>query len=268
MAGGARRDSVASIGHHPAMAELYLVRHAQAAFGTDDYDRLTDLGHRQAAWLGGYFNERGMTFDRVLAGTLRRHRETIDGIASAGVSLAPTKIDAGLDEYDPERLLTAHLAATAGRRSEPAPPLHLDSIPRGVRAEPADDAASAVATRKHHFRQLRDALTAWTQGQLDPEAHRPFDRFQQDAYRAFELAWQAERSDAKRVLIVSSGGPIASIVARHLEMPVAHFVTLNLQIRNSGFCEIRFNARGAQLISFNNVPHLDTLERRQHITFA
>ena len=30
------------------MAELFLVRHAQAAFGTDDYDRLTELGHRQA----------------------------------------------------------------------------------------------------------------------------------------------------------------------------------------------------------------------------
>ena len=28
------------------MAELYLVRHAQASFGTDDYDRLSELGHR------------------------------------------------------------------------------------------------------------------------------------------------------------------------------------------------------------------------------
>ena len=50
----------------PPMAELFLVRHAQAAFGTDDYDRLTELGHRQARWLGTYFRERDLHFDRVV----------------------------------------------------------------------------------------------------------------------------------------------------------------------------------------------------------
>ena len=39
------------------MAELYLVRHAQASFGTDDYDRLSQLGHRQSRWLGEYLAE-------------------------------------------------------------------------------------------------------------------------------------------------------------------------------------------------------------------
>ncbi|HEX5612745.1 MAG TPA: phosphoglycerate mutase family protein, partial [Burkholderiales bacterium] len=48
------------------MAELYLVRHAQASFGTEDYDRLSELGRRQARWLGEYFAERGMRFDRVV----------------------------------------------------------------------------------------------------------------------------------------------------------------------------------------------------------
>ena len=34
------------------MSELILVRHAQASFGEDDYDRLSVLGHQQARWLG------------------------------------------------------------------------------------------------------------------------------------------------------------------------------------------------------------------------
>ena len=30
------------------MAQFYLVRHGQASFGTDNYDRLSELGHQQA----------------------------------------------------------------------------------------------------------------------------------------------------------------------------------------------------------------------------
>ena len=241
------------------MAELFLVRHAQAAFGTDDYDRLTDLGHRQSLWLGEYFRDRDMHFDCTVSGTLRRHRETLEGIAEAGVGVARAVTDARLNEYDPERLVAAHLAAMLNERGEPGA------------AAPADLAAMAVdrgAGRKDHFRLLRSALTAWTLGQLDAGAHRSFKDFQEAAYQAFESAHRAAAVDAERVLIVSSGGPIASIVAHHLGMPASSFVALNLQVRNSGFCEMRFNARSAQLISFNNVPHLDTLERRQFITFS
>jgi broad specificity phosphatase PhoE len=235
------------------MAELFLVRHAQAAFGTDDYDRLTELGHRQARWLGTYFRERDLHFDRVVAGTLRRHRETVEGIGADGLTLAPVKLDERLDEYDPERLVRAHLAALQDQRGEPQTPPALD--PAGP--------------RKEHFRLLRNALTDWTLGKVDPSVHRSFKDFQEGAYQAFEKAClPSAAGPAKRVLIVSSGGPISSIVAHHLGMPAASFVALNLQVRNSGFCEIGFNSRGAHLISFNNVPHLDTAERRRYITFS
>src|SRR5690606_40460973 len=42
-----------------AMPLILLVRHAQASFGTDDYDRLSELGRQQARWLGEYFAARG-----------------------------------------------------------------------------------------------------------------------------------------------------------------------------------------------------------------
>ncbi|PCI45804.1 MAG: histidine phosphatase family protein, partial [Alphaproteobacteria bacterium] len=40
------------------MAEIYLVRHGQASFNTDDYDRLSDRGRQQSEYLGQYFTER------------------------------------------------------------------------------------------------------------------------------------------------------------------------------------------------------------------
>jgi broad specificity phosphatase PhoE len=235
------------------MGELFIVRHAQAAFGTDDYDRLTTLGRQQAEWLGRYFLERDIRFGRVLCGTLRRHQQTLEGIGSQGVELATAQVDGRLDEYDPQRLVSAHLAALEDARRKP------------IATAPAGDSESA---RKVHFRLLRDALTAWTLGNIDPTVHRPFTTFQEEAYEAFNSACLVDGSPVPRVLVVSSGGPISSIIAHHLGMPAASFVALNLQVRNSGFCEFRFNARSAHLVSFNNVPHLDTPDRRDHITFS
>ena len=36
------------------MANLFLVRHGQASFGADDYDRLSPTGHEQSRLLGEY----------------------------------------------------------------------------------------------------------------------------------------------------------------------------------------------------------------------
>ena len=50
------------------MAELYLIRHAQASFGTSDYDRLSPLGCRQAGALGEYFRDCAIHIDAVYSG--------------------------------------------------------------------------------------------------------------------------------------------------------------------------------------------------------
>ena len=82
------------------MAELYLVRHGQASFGTDDYDRLSTLGEQQSVWLGEYLSERKIDFDHVIIGTQLRHRQTAEGIC-LGMGRAPAfALHAGLNEYD------------------------------------------------------------------------------------------------------------------------------------------------------------------------
>ena len=60
------------------------------------------------------------------------------------------------------------------------------------------------------------------------------------------------------VLIVSSGGPIAAIVAATLNAPPATAVELNMRIRNSALTEFATTPRRHSLVSFNGLPHLDT----------
>ena len=68
------------------MSQITLVRHGQANSGAQDeagYDALSDLGARQSAWLGEYWERIGERFDRVYTGTLTRHRETAQAMGAA-----------------------------------------------------------------------------------------------------------------------------------------------------------------------------------------
>ena len=85
------------------MGTLYLVRHGQASFGADDYDVLSPRGHEQAVRLGEYWRGRGMAFDAVMTGTLRRHTETLLGIAQGLQTMPEVTRWPGLNEYDSPR---------------------------------------------------------------------------------------------------------------------------------------------------------------------
>jgi bisphosphoglycerate-dependent phosphoglycerate mutase len=51
------------------MSRVFLVRHGQAAFQSDDYDRLTDTGIAQCRQLARHWRAIGREFDLVYAGT-------------------------------------------------------------------------------------------------------------------------------------------------------------------------------------------------------
>lgn len=219
------------------MPQLFLVRHGQASFGAENYDQLSALGWQQSRWLGEYFAEREIVFDRIVRGSLRRHVETLQGILEGLGAKAAALEDAGLDEYDSHSLLAAG----------------------GQRAPQGDD-------RRAHFRILRETLYAWTEGALAGDAHEKFDAFRARVLGALE-ALQRDAS-VERVLVVTSGGPISAFLSSLTGMPRRMMVDLNLQTRNAGFSEFRFNERAFQFISFNNVPHLDRPGRLHAVTYS
>ena len=69
------------------MALLYLVRHGQASFGTDNYDRLSASGLRQARLVGRYLQQVAPPVSLLVSGSHVRHRETVAALAS---SLSPS----------------------------------------------------------------------------------------------------------------------------------------------------------------------------------
>ncbi|MHA7684634.1 histidine phosphatase family protein [Cupriavidus sp. PET2-C1] len=228
------------------MATLFLVRHGQASFGAANYDCLSDTGRQQARWLGEYFRERGVSFKRVVAGSLVRQQDTaLEILAGMRAGDVPVRTDIethlGLNEYDGEALYRSH---TGG----------------------ADHRAHQNADYNDYWRTFRAAYQAWTLDQLVgmPESWAEFGgRIRDSLLHATE---GASREDA--VLVVSSGGAIGRATADLLGAPAQTAIELNLQFRNTAFCEI-ISGRGTQrLLSFNSLPHLDRGDRRDAITFA
>lgn len=222
------------------MGTLYLVRHGQASFGAADYDNLSALGQRQAVRLGEYFAGKGLQFEAVLTGTLKRHAQTWAGIAEgAGLNLDPL-LWPGLNEFDGDAVIqTIHPA-----------PLEKPDTPELYR---------------QHFRLLRDGLTQWMNGVVSPHGMPSYTEFVQGVSSALE---HVRKQHSGHVLIVSSGGPISTAVGHILGTTPEATIELNMRIRNSAVTEFAFTPKRHMLQTFNTLPHLDALEYADWVTYA
>lgn len=231
------------------MAELILARHAQASFGAENYDQLSELGTQQSVWLGDYFAGAGLRFDAVICGALKRHRQTVDTALGRmnGSAAAAVLSDDNINEYDFEGLLRAYA------ERHPDDPLLAD-----WQADPKSKSA--------FYRLFRNVLAEWVADGL-PAAAETWQQFQ-DRIGAFARRLRNEYADAERVLVVTSGGPIAILLGQVLELNPARTFDLNLAIRNASITRCRVDAVSIRLDEFNGIPHLEHPDRRHAVTYA
>ena len=210
------------------MGELVLIRHGQANSASQneaDYDRLSDLGRQQAAWLGDWLRAHESPFDRVLNGTLRRHIQTADAMGDLGHE--PER-DAGANEVDYVNLSRA----LSDHRGTPAP------------ARPEDFADHIV-----------QVMEAWHRAEI--RGNETFAAFESRVTQV--LAEAAE--PGVRVLCVTSGGVIGMVVRHLLNLDPRRMAHVLMPIRNSSIHRIHAAPHGTILAGFNATPHLDAPDR-------
>lgn len=231
------------------MSELYLIRHGQASFGTENYDQLSELGYEQSRLLGLYFRERNIDFDHALAGRMQRHYQTLEGIGQGMETETgeSSRIHPGFNEYDFAELIKSFSN------------LHPDDeLVRFVAENPLD--------KKNFYRLLRLALIAWTEDAL-ADIPETWTAFQQRVAEARSMLHELAAT-GNRVLVVSSGGAISQFIGSVLNLSPEKVFDLNLQLRNTGICHFYFNAHKISLSGFNGVPHLDHPNRTALITYG
>ncbi len=220
------------------MGTLYLVRHGQASFGAEDYDQLSALGLQQSVRLGQYFRQKGLAFDTVLSGTLRRQLQTYAAIRDGGAFDMAELQWPGLNEFDSEAVIAT---------------VHPNKLEKPDTPE----------LYRHHFRLLRDGLTQWMNGVVSPRGMPSYQEFKQGVVSALD---HVRKNCDGNVLLVSSGGPIATAVGHILGTMPETTIELNMRLRNSAITEFAFNPKRHTLVTFNTLPHLDHADHASWIT--
>lgn len=232
------------------MSRLLLVRHGQASAGSRDYDRLSELGWRQARELGCYWARLGLVPDRVWVGPCRRQRETAEGVAEAFAGgprpwPEPEALP-GLDEHDGYLVFIRSLPALAEGDRDARAALELVDRPLG------DD-------KRMYYRVYRRATRAWARGELELPAGEPaledWPEFRHRAEEALERL-RAGASSGRTVVAFTSAGPVAVAVGSALGLDDEAVVRLSWSVCNASVTEFLFSGERFSLHAFNGQAHL------------
>ncbi|TWB19095.1 broad specificity phosphatase PhoE [Nitrospirillum amazonense] len=226
------------------MVALHLVRHGQASFGADDYDRLSALGVAQGRVVGQQLGARlGAADIAVVSGSLNRHRDTaaacLEAMGRGGTALS---IDPDLNEYDPADVVACHrpdLADAAALRAE---------------------LATAPDPRRAYQALFAEAVARWMGGQHDADYAECWPVFRNRVLAG--LARAAQRGNT--VLVFTSGGPIMVAVQAVLGLDDAGARQVHWALVNGGVTKLLASSRavgrvgaGWSLSSLNEQAGLD-----------
>ncbi len=219
---------------------VYLVRHGQANFFEEEYDRLSDVGRRQAERAAEVLCTEAVHL--LVSGTLERQRQTarvmLDVFRARGMELIHHE-DPGWNEFDPRMWLAKAMELSArdasfGRKFE-----------------------SFRAARK-----LRSKEAAGLFGELTVEIVREWERASDDTmdFRVFvrtvkEAADRALGHEGSAIA-VTSGTPIAVLLADRRGLAPVEACRFFQEVPNASITEIHASTPG-QVPPSPRFDHLD-----------
>ncbi|MGH2604020.1 MAG: histidine phosphatase family protein, partial [Dehalococcoidia bacterium] len=190
--------------------------------------------------LGEALKHRLPRIDRVIRGSLVRHRETADACLSTLGTDASVEIDPRWDEYDHRDLIERYKPAY---RSQLRMKL---------------DLALSGSPRRAFQRMFDDALGRWLDGS---EGY-------QESFEAFSgrvcgaLSELVERMEpSQTALVFTSGGPISAVAANLLDGSPDMWLSLNRVAVNTGLTKVVRGRRGTTLVTYNDHAHLEGGDR-------
>lgn len=231
------------------MATLLLVRHGQASFLEQNYDKLSPLGEEQARLLGKYWAQRRIKFDRTCVGPRTRQKDTVklvaDGYLEAGLAFPEPLVLSEFDEYQGEEVIRQSL------------PRLLESDAKISMLHEAFQSASDSGELRVTFQKLFEAvISEWVRGTITLEGVETWPKFCARVNSGL-TKFLASGSRGERVAIFTSGGPIAVAMQRALHVSPETTLQVCWMSRNTSWSEFLYATHRFTLSSFNVHSHIE-----------
>lgn len=238
------------------MSKIYLIRHGQASYLSDDYDNLSDKGILQSNALGTYFFKNNIQFDKIFIGKLNRHQQTFDGFSQVfsekGIALPKPLYLEDLNEHQvPEALMLAYD----------------DFIYQYDEAKKLFDEIKKEPnlTRRNSIKIFELFMREYASGRypFEHESIQSWSHFRLQAKRGIASILENTNKN-ETVGVFTSGGTKSSIVGDSLGVTEEKISELNLAFRNASFSQLLFSEDRLNVLSLNETPHL----HKELITFV
>jgi len=231
------------------MSRIYFIRHGQASYLSDNYDKLSEVGERQSGELGKYFNRQEVRFNKLYVGPLERQKRTLeishDHIQQNGSPKPAVTLLQEMREHDGPKALKLEYEKLVLNDEI------VQKLDEEIKLRPD-------LRRKNSLKIFEHFIIKWTTGQypVDHPEVQPWMDFRKTVKQGLDKMLTAtERGDT--IGVFTSGGTISALVAETLGIhDQAKVAELNFLVRNTSITQFEYSRGKFNLLSFNELPHL------------
>tara|TARA_Y100000746_G_C15365389_1_gene391901 strand:+ start:110 stop:823 length:714 start_codon:yes stop_codon:yes gene_type:complete len=237
------------------MSKIYFFRHAQASLGSDNYDVLSSKGELQAVELGKYLVAKKFKFDKIYVGELTRQLHTCKIVSEIykkyNLTIPKPIILKGLNEHQATEAMKIEI------------PKMIDSDPfikklwKEIELYPKKKNGNLMLGFEYF-------LNLWVLDKVKVDGIITWKDFRENVRYALKIILDNTQKSQK-IGVFTSGGTISSITAESLKIiDDKKIAGLNFSIRNTSFSSFLYSNNQFNLLSFNELPHLES----EMITFV
>ena len=231
------------------MTTIYLIRHGQASFGAESYDKLSPNGELQAKLLGQYFNQILKEEPYVVAGSMQRHQQTANLALAECFPDTTVMTDNVWNEFNHQQVFAQY----EPRFNEP----HLLK----------QDVENEVNPRAYLAKIFEGAIERWTGGDYHHEYDESWPNFKSRVETALQnLSDELAKTKPRYAVVFTSGGVISVAAGKLLELNANRTFALNWAITNTSMTTLRLVGNEPQLLSLNE-HHFIKAEDPQLLTW-
>lgn len=216
------------------MTTIYLIRHGQASFGAESYDKLSPNGELQAKLLGHYFDEILKEGPYVVAGSMQRHQQTAQLALAECFPESELMTDSAWNEFNHQQVFAQY-------------------EPRFNQPELLKEDVSQHANPRAYLSKIFEgAIERWTGGDYHHEYEESWPDFKQRVETALQhLCDDLAERKPRYAVVFTSGGVISVAAGKILGLSPNKTFALNWAIANTSMTTLRLVGNEPQLLSLN-----------------